>query len=35
MNRVLSHIIASLLMLLPQLVWGQLIWHEDIGRKVL
>ncbi len=28
MNRVLSHIIASLLILLPQLGWGQLIWHE-------
>ena len=31
MNRVLRYIILSLLVLLPHLGWGQVIWHEDMG----
>ena len=31
MNRVLKYIIISLLVLLPHLGWGQVIWHEGAG----
>ena len=31
MNRVRRYIILSLLVLLPHLGWGQVIWHEDMG----
>mgnify|MGYP002513428910 CR=1 FL=1 len=31
MNRVLRYVILSLLVLLPHLGWGQVIWHEDMG----
>lgn len=30
-RNILRHLFLWLLMLLPQLAWGQFIWHEDMG----
>ena len=31
MSNILRHLFLWVLMLLPQLSWGQVIWHEDMG----
>ena len=31
MSNILRHLFLWVLMLLPQLSWGQFIWHEDMG----
>ena len=33
-RNILRHLYLLVLMLLPQLSWGQFIWHEDMGRPL-
>ena len=34
-RHILRHLYLWVLMLLPQLSWGQFIWHEDMGSPAV